>query len=78
MYMYIMEIVGPIVGPKIPETVTNTDALISFNQLFSFWLAVHSKPVLFWNGTSGLKFPCFLFGLPFTASQYCFGMVLPV
>ena len=26
-----------------------------------FWLAVHGKPVLFWNGTSGLKFPCFLF-----------------
>ena len=26
-----------------------------------FWLAVHGKPVLFWKGTSGLKFPCFLF-----------------
>ena len=25
------------------------------------WLAVHGKPVLFWKGTSGLKFPCFLF-----------------
>ena len=28
---------------------------------FAYWLAVHGKPVLFWNGTSGLKFPCFLF-----------------
>ena len=27
----------------------------------SFWLAVHGKPVLFWKGISGLKFPCFLF-----------------
>ena len=27
----------------------------------SFWLAVHGKPVLFWKGNSGLKFPCFLF-----------------
>ena len=27
----------------------------------TFWLAVHGKPVLFWKGTSGLKFPCFLF-----------------
>ena len=26
-----------------------------------FWLAVHGKPVLFWKGTSGWKFPCFLF-----------------
>ena len=26
-----------------------------------FWLAVHGKPVLFWKGTSGLKFPCILF-----------------
>ena len=26
-----------------------------------FWLAVHGKPVLFWKGNSGLKFPCFLF-----------------
>ena len=26
-----------------------------------FWLAVHGKPVLFWKGISGLKFPCFLF-----------------
>ena len=26
-----------------------------------FWLAVHGKPVLFWKGTSGLKFPCFTF-----------------
>ena len=25
-----------------------------------FWLAVHGKPVLFWKGNSGLKFPCFL------------------
>jgi len=41
------------------------------------WLAVNGKPVLFWKGISGLKFPCF-FGLPFTASQYCFGKVLPV
>ena len=29
--------------------------------LHYFWLAVHDKPVLFWKGTSGLKFPCFLF-----------------
>jgi len=27
----------------------------------TFWLAVHGKPVLFWKGISGLKFPCFLF-----------------
>jgi len=27
----------------------------------SSWLAVHGKPVLFWKGSSGLKFPCFLF-----------------
>jgi len=27
----------------------------------AFWLAVHGKPVLFWKGISGLKFPCFLF-----------------
>ena len=26
-----------------------------------YWLAVHGKPVLFWKGISGLKFPCFLF-----------------
>jgi len=26
-----------------------------------FWLAVHGKPVFFWKGISGLKFPCFLF-----------------
>ena len=26
-----------------------------------FWLAVHGKPVLFWKGISGLKFPCFRF-----------------
>jgi len=24
-------------------------------------IAVHGKPVLFWKGNSGLKFPCFLF-----------------
>ena len=30
-------------------------------DLLPSWLAVHGKPVLFWNGTSGLKFPCFLF-----------------
>ena len=28
---------------------------------FFFWLAVNGKPVLFWKGISGLKFPCFLF-----------------
>jgi len=28
---------------------------------FIYWLAVHGKPVLFWKGNSGLKFPCFLF-----------------
>jgi len=27
----------------------------------AFWLAVHGKPILFWKGISGLKFPCFLF-----------------
>ena len=26
-----------------------------------FWLADHGKPVLFWKGLTGLKFPCFLF-----------------
>jgi len=30
-------------------------------DLKPFWLAVHGKPVLFWKGISGLKFPCFLF-----------------
>ena len=33
-----------------------------FEQLlWPFCLAVHGKPVLFWKGISGLKFPCFLF-----------------
>ena len=31
-----------------------------FQYSCCFWLADHGKPVLFWNGTSGLKFPCFL------------------
>ena len=29
--------------------------------ILDFWLAVHGKPVLFWKGISGLKFPCFRF-----------------
>jgi len=32
-----------------------------FGLPFTFWLAIHGKPVLFWKGISGLKFPCFLF-----------------
>ena len=30
-------------------------------NIIPFWLAVHGKPVLFWKGTSVLKFPCFTF-----------------
>ena len=47
------------------------DLAVSWSMLFRrsdstvvlscFWLAVHGKPVLFWKGISGLKFPCFLF-----------------
>ena len=33
----------------------------SARSIKHFWLAVHGKPVLFWKGTSGLKFPCFTF-----------------
>ena len=39
-----------------------SETLSDYNgALTPFWLAVHGKPVLFWKGTSGLKFPCFLF-----------------
>ena len=34
-----------------------------------FWLAVNGKPVLFWKGISGLKFPCFIIILHNMASH---------
>ena len=41
--------------------VFNEDSVVLTQHHTHFWLAVHGKPVLFWKGISGLKFPCFLF-----------------
>jgi len=39
--------------------VTHVNVNVNFHY-FLFWLAVNGKPVLFWKGISGLKFPRFL------------------
>jgi len=53
-------------GIETPEQLANSRFELLFHTLLifvCFCLAVHGKPVLFWKGISGLKFPCFLFYL---------------
>jgi len=45
---------------SLSENHINSLVICNLIYMLCFWLAVHGKPVLFWKGISGLKFPCFL------------------
>jgi len=66
---------GPMIFfcPKRYFFLIFTLASLAIHLKPCFWLAVHGKPVLFWKGTSGLKFPCFLLCMRTGRAHLSFG-----